>query len=39
MVLKFIQWINVDGYIEESTRGEIEYAKQIGKEIIYLESI
>lgn len=31
--------VNVDGYIGESTRGEIEYAKQIGKEIIYLESV
>lgn len=31
--------VNVDGYIGESTRGEIEYAKQIGKEIMYLESI
>ena len=31
--------VNVDGYIGESTRGEIEYAKQKGKEIIYLESV
>lgn len=31
--------VNVDGYIGESTRGEIEYAKQKGKEIMYLESV
>ncbi len=31
--------VNVDGYIGESTRGEIEYAKQNGKQIMYLESI
>lgn len=31
--------VNVDGYIGESTRGEIEYAKQNGKEIMYLENI
>lgn len=31
--------VNVDGYIGESTRGEIEYAKQKGKEIIYLERV
>ncbi len=31
--------VNIDGYIGESTRREIEYAKQIGKEIMYLESI
>ena len=31
--------INVDGYIGESTRGEIEYAKQTGKKINYLEEI
>lgn len=29
--------VNVGGYIGESTRGEIEYAKQQGKEIMYLE--
>ena len=29
--------INVDGYIGESTRKEIEYAKKFGKEVIYLE--
>ena len=28
--------INVGGYIGESTRSEIEYAKEHGKEIIYL---
>jgi len=31
--------VNVGGYIGESTRGEIEYAKQKGKEIMYLESM
>lgn len=31
--------VNVNGYIGESTRGEIEYAKQRGKEIIFLENI
>lgn len=30
--------VNVDGYIGESVKKEIEYAKQKGKEIIYLES-
>ena len=30
--------INVGGYIGESTRSEIEYAKAMGKEIIYLEN-
>ena len=29
--------INVDGYIGESTRSEIEYAKKNGKRIEYLE--
>jgi len=29
--------INVDGYIGESTRSEIEYAKRNGKEVRYLE--
>ena len=29
--------INVDGYIGESTREEIEYAEKLNKEIIYLE--
>ena len=29
--------INVGGYIGESTKSEIEYAKQNGKEIEYLE--
>ena len=29
--------VNVDGYIGESTRKEIEYAKKLGKEVIYLE--
>ena len=29
--------VNVEGYIGESTRKEIEYAKQKGKEIMYLE--
>ena len=29
--------VNVDGYIGESTKSEIEYAKEHNKEIIYLE--
>ena len=29
--------INVGGYIGESTRSEIEYAKNHGKKIVYLE--
>ena len=29
--------INVDGYIGSSTRNEIEYAKRIGKTVLYLE--
>ena len=31
--------VNVGGYIGDSTRSEIEYAKTIGKQIQYLESI
>ena len=31
--------INVGGYIGESTKSEIEYAKSKGKKISYLESI
>lgn len=31
--------VNVDGYIGNSTRSEIEFAKQLGKEIIYLEPL
>ena len=31
--------INVNGYIGESTRKEIEYATQQGKKVTYLESI
>ena len=31
--------INVDGYIGESTKSEIEYAKRKGKKIYYLETI
>ncbi len=30
--------VNVDGYIGESVKKEIEYAKERGKEIIYLEN-
>lgn len=29
--------VNVDGYIGESTKSEIEYVKEHNKEIIYLE--
>lgn len=31
--------INVCGYIGDSTRSEIEYAKKHGKEVQYLESV
>ena len=31
--------INVGGYIGSSTQSEIEYAKNIGKAVIYLEQI
>ena len=31
--------VNVDGYIGNSARSEIEYAKEHGKEIIYHEEI
>ena len=31
--------INVNGYIGDSTRSEIEYAEQHGKEIKYLEPV
>lgn len=31
--------INLGGYIGESTKAEIEYAKAKGKKISYLESI
>ena len=30
--------INVDGYIGESTKSEIEYAKKTGKKVNYLEN-
>lgn len=30
--------INVNGYIGESTRNEIDYAEKIGKPVTYLES-
>ncbi len=30
--------VNVNGYIGESVKNEIEYAKKRGKEIIYLEN-
>lgn len=29
--------VNVGGYIGESTRSEIEYAKKLNKEVLYLE--
>ena len=29
--------VNVDGYIGESTKKEIEYALSLGKEVLYLE--
>lgn len=31
--------VNIEGYIDNSTRNEIEYAKNNGKEVIYHESI
>ena len=31
--------VNVDGYIGSSTGKEVEYAKKLGKEIMYLEPI
>ena len=31
--------INVGGYIGESTRSEIEYAKALGKSVDYLERL
>lgn len=31
--------INVDGYIGESTRSEIKYAKEQGKKVRYLEEV
>jgi len=31
--------LNKDGYIGKSTHSEIEYAKSLGKEIIFLEPV
>jgi len=31
--------INVDGYIGSSTRSEIEYARKMGKKVMYLEDL
>lgn len=31
--------VNIDGYIGNSTRNEIEYAKNNGKEVIYHEKV
>ena len=31
--------VNIGGYIGDSTKGEIEYAKSIGKEILFLEAL
>ena len=36
-IMDEIYVINVGGYIGESTRSEIEYAKAHGKEVHYLE--
>lgn len=33
----FVYVINVGGYIGESTKSEIEWAQELGKEILYLE--
>ncbi|KKL71820.1 hypothetical protein LCGC14_2091110 [marine sediment metagenome] len=35
----FVMVLNVDGYIGESTRSEIEYAKAHDKMVVYLEDI
>lgn len=34
----FVLVLNVGGYIGESTRGEIEYARRIGREVRFLEA-
>ena len=34
-----ISVINVGGYIGDSTRSEIDYAKKHGKQILYLEAL
>lgn len=31
--------INVGGYVGSSTKSEIDYAKSLGKEVLYLEPI
>lgn len=31
--------VNVGGYIGESVKSEIAYAKEIGKEVLYLENV
>ncbi len=31
--------VNVNGYIGNNTKSEIEYAKSLGKEVLYLEPI
>ena len=31
--------LNVDGYIGESTRSEIEYAEKAGRPVKYLEAV
>lgn len=31
--------INKDGYIDESTRNEIQYARDLGKEVIFMENL
>ena len=33
--LEISKWNNVNGYVGESTKKEIEFAKEKGKEIIY----
>lgn len=35
----FVRVLNVDRYVGESTRREIEYARRLGKPIVYLEEI
>lgn len=38
-IIDAIYIINVNGYVGNSTAKEIEYAKKLGKEVLYLESI
>lgn len=35
----YVLVLNVGGYIGDSTRSEIEYARQVGRPVVYLESV